>query len=71
MHLKAGESFLILGPGARGFILFQIANAVRALPVMITGLMRHEKVCLKLAREFRTDAAVNVKKEDLFEVLKR
>lgn len=76
MDLKAGESLLILGPGARGLFLLQIAKTVGALPVIITeviitDLMRNEKVRLKLAREFGADAAVKVEKEDLFEVVKK
>jgi threonine dehydrogenase-like Zn-dependent dehydrogenase len=38
MKVRAGESVIILGPGARGLILLQIAKACGASPVVITGL---------------------------------
>ena len=37
----------------------------------LIGLLIDEKVRLKLAGEFGTDAAVDVEKEDLFEVVKK
>lgn len=65
MKVRAGESVIILGPGARGLILLQIAKACGASPVAITGLCRDEKTRLPLARELGADAAINVEKEDL------
>lgn len=70
MDLKAGESLLILGPGARGLILLQIGKAVGASPILITGLSRDERTRLSLAKEFGADAAVNVETEDLLEIVK-
>ncbi len=70
MQLTAGESLLILGPGARGLILLQIARAVGASSVMITGLSRDEKSRLKLAGELGADRTVNVEKENLLEIVK-
>ena len=70
MGLQAGESLLILGPGARGLILLQIARAVGAFPVIITGLTRDEKARLSLARELGADAVVNVERENLLEIVK-
>ncbi len=71
MDLKAGESLVIMGPGARGLILLQIAKAVGASPVIITGLTRDEKTRLKLAKEFGADAVVNVERENLLEMVKQ
>jgi len=71
MDLKAGESLVIMGPGARGLILLQIAKAVGASPVIVTGLTRDEKVRLPLAKEFGADAVVNVEKENLLEIVKQ
>ncbi len=71
MDLKAGESLVIMGPGARGLILLQIAKAVGASPVIVTGLTRDEKVRLALAKEFGADAIVNVEKENLLEIVKQ
>jgi len=71
MDLKAGESLVIMGPGARGLILLQIAKAVGASPVIVTGLTRDEKVRLPLAKEFGADAVVNVEKQNLLEIVKQ
>jgi threonine dehydrogenase-like Zn-dependent dehydrogenase len=71
MHLETGESLLILGPGARGLILLQIAKAVGASPVMIAGLTRDEQVRLPLARQLGADATVNVEKEDLVTAVRK
>lgn len=71
IDLKAGESLVILGPGARGLILLQIAKAVGAYPIIISGLSRDEKVRLKLAKEFGADKVVNAEKEDLLEIVKQ
>jgi 2-desacetyl-2-hydroxyethyl bacteriochlorophyllide A dehydrogenase len=65
MQVRAGESVIILGPGARGLILLQIAKACGASPVAITGLGRDEKTRLALARQLGADAVINVEKEDL------
>lgn len=65
MRVRAGESVIILGPGARGLILLQIAKACGASPVAITGLGRDEKTRLRLARELGADTTINVEKEDL------
>jgi len=71
MDLKAGESLVIMGPGARGLILLQIAKTVGASPVIVTGLTRDEKVRLPLAKEFGADAVVNVEKQNLLEIVKQ
>lgn len=71
MDLNAGESLVIMGPGARGLILLQIAKAVGASPVIVTGLTRDEKIRLALAKEFGADAVVNVEKENLLEIVKQ
>lgn len=71
MELKPGESLVIMGPGARGLILLQIAKAVGAFPIIVTGLTRDEKVRLKLAKELGADAVVNVEKENLLDIIKK
>ncbi len=48
MKVQAGESVIILGPGARGLILLQIAKACGASPVVITGLSRDERTRLAI-----------------------
>ena len=65
MKVQAGESVIILGPGARGLILLQIAKACGASPVVITGLSRDERTRLALARQLGADAVINVEKVDL------
>jgi len=65
MQVRVGESVIILGPGARGLILLQIAKACGASPVAITGLGRDEKTRLALAKQLGADAVINVEKEDL------
>ena len=62
---------LILGPGARGLILLQIAKTAGALPIIIVGLTRDEKVRLNLAQQLGADKVVNSEKIDLFEVLNK
>jgi 2-desacetyl-2-hydroxyethyl bacteriochlorophyllide A dehydrogenase len=68
--LSAGESVAILGPGARGLILLQVAKAVGAYPVIVTGTTTDEERRLKLAEELGADIVVNVEKEDLEKVVK-
>ncbi|HEY8497775.1 MAG TPA: alcohol dehydrogenase catalytic domain-containing protein, partial [Limnochordales bacterium] len=69
LRVRPGESVAILGTGARGLILLQVARALGAGPVVVTGLTRDEKVRLPLARELGADAVVNVEREDLRERL--
>ena len=71
IELKIGESMVILGPGARGLILLQIAKAAGASPIIVSGLTRDEKVRLNLARELGADEVVNAEKTDLLEHVKR
>ncbi len=70
LRVQPGESVAILGPGARGLILLQIARAVGASPILVTGLTRDEKTRLRLARELGADRTANVEKEDLVRVAK-
>jgi 2-desacetyl-2-hydroxyethyl bacteriochlorophyllide A dehydrogenase len=70
MKVRAGESVIILGPGARGLILLQIAKACGASPVVVTGLTRDQKTRLALATEMGADAVINVEKEDLLQRVK-
>ncbi len=65
MKVRAGETVIILGPGARGLILLQIAKTCGASPVVVTGLSRDEKTRLALARQLGADAVINVEAEEL------
>lgn len=65
MQLSAGESVAILGPGARGQILLQIARSAGARPTMVTGLTRDAKKRLPLALELGAERVVNVESTDV------
>lgn len=69
MGVKAGESVAILGPGARGLLLLQVALAVGAGPIIVTGLTRDESFRLAMAKRLGADRTVNVEKENLLEVV--
>ncbi len=71
MEIEVGESMLILGPGARGLILLQIAKTAGASPIIMVGLTRDEKVRLNLAQQLGADKVVNSEKIDLFELLNK
>ncbi len=65
INLRASESVAILGPGPRGLILLQIAKALGAYPVLITGTERDVQKRLPLAKDFGAERVVNIEKEDL------
>jgi len=67
LELRAGESVAILGPGARGQILLQLARAAGARPILVSGVERDARTRLPLAREMGADWAINVEHEDLIE----
>ena len=69
MGVRAGESVAILGPGARGLLLLQVALAVGAGPIIVSGLTRDEPFRLAMARKLGAARTVNVEKEDLREVV--
>lgn len=70
MKVEVGETVVILGPGARGIILLQIAKAAGADPVIITGLERDTKKRLKLAEEMGADYTINSSRTDLAQFIK-
>jgi len=65
LQLRAGESVAILGPGARGQILLQLALAAGAKPVLVSGIQRDARVRLPLAASLGADRVVNVDEQDL------
>lgn len=65
LKLSPGESVAILGPGARGLILTQIARTLGANPIMVTGISRDEEIRFSMAKKMGADRTVNVEKEDL------
>lgn len=69
LRLMPGESVAILGPGARGLILAQLALSLGARPVIVSGITRDEVRRLPLARTLGVDAAVNVEREDLLGIV--
>ncbi len=70
LELRAGESVAILGPGARGQILLQLALAAGARPVLVSGIQRDARIRLPLAKELGADRVVNVDEEDLIAAAK-
>ncbi len=65
MNLRASESVAILGPGARGLILLQIAKALGAYPVLIAGTERDVQKRLPSAKDFGAERVINIEEEDL------
>jgi L-iditol 2-dehydrogenase len=65
MELRPGESVAILGPGARGQVLLQLALAAGARPILVSGVQRDTRIRLPLARKLGADRVVNVTAEDL------
>ena len=58
---------LVSGPGTIGLLAVQVAKSAQAT-VVVSGLTQDEKR-LELGKELGADYAVNVEKQDLFEVL--
>lgn len=69
-HVSPGETVVILGPGARGIILAQLARAAGAKHVIVTGVTRDVEVRLPMAKELADATCVNVEREDLEEVVR-
>lgn len=65
LDLRASESVAILGPGARGQILLQLARAAGARPTLVSGIGRDARVRLPMAKRLGADRAVNVDEEDV------
>lgn len=60
---RPGEPLAILGPGAVGLFCLQVARAVGASPIVITGTSVDERR-LALAKELGADVAINAEAED-------
>jgi L-iditol 2-dehydrogenase len=65
LEVRAGESVAILGPGARGQILLQLALAAGARPTLVSGIRRDARVRLPMAQTLGADRVVDVDEEDL------
>jgi len=65
--LRPGEPVAILGPGPIGLLCLQVAKALGASPLMITGTTA-DAARLDLARKLGADHVVNVHKADAVEV---
>jgi 2-desacetyl-2-hydroxyethyl bacteriochlorophyllide A dehydrogenase len=70
MRIKAGESVVILGPGARGILMMQVCKAIGAGPIIMTGLTRDKPFRLAMAKKMGADRVVNVEKEDIREAVR-
>ncbi len=64
--LCVGESLAILGPGPRGLIMLQVAKAIGASPVIVTGVTRDKKR-LELAGNLGADVTINIEEHSLTE----
>ncbi len=60
---RPGEPLVILGPGAIGLFCLQVARAVGASPIIITGTSVDERR-LALAKELGADVAIDAETED-------
>jgi len=60
---RPGEPIVILGPGPIGLFCLQVARAISASPIVITGTSIDERR-LALARDLGADLAVNAQEED-------
>lgn len=70
-RLQPGENVVILGPGARGVILAQLARAAGAKNVIVTGVTRDTQLRLKMAEDLADAITVNVDEEDVRDVVDR
>jgi len=62
--LSVGDSVAILGPGPRGLIMLQVAKAMGASPVIVTGVTK-DKTRLELASSLGADVTVDIEKHSL------
>lgn len=68
LELRPAESIAILGPGARGQILLQLARAAGARPILVSGISRDARVRLPMAVALGADRTGNVDEEDLLTI---
>lgn len=66
--LIAGESVVVLGPGAIGLMVTAVAKALGADPVILTGT---RDARLALGKKMGADHVVNIRNEDPVEAIKR
>jgi L-iditol 2-dehydrogenase len=66
--LIAGESVVVLGPGAIGLMVTAVAKALGADPVILTGT---RDARLELGKKMGADHVVNIRNEDPLEAVKR
>jgi L-iditol 2-dehydrogenase len=66
--LIAGESVVVLGPGAIGLMVTAVAKALGADPVILTGT---RDARLALGRKLGADHVVNIRNEDPLEAVRR
>jgi len=65
--LIAGESVVVIGPGAIGLLAVAVATALGASPVVLVGTRDNR---LEIGKRLGADRTVNVKSEDAVEVVR-
>lgn len=70
MGVRAGESVVILGSGARGLLMLQVCLAIGAGPVIMTGLTRDVAFRMEMAKKLGAERVVNVEKENIRDVVR-
>lgn len=65
--LIAGESVVVIGPGAIGLLAVAVAKALGAFPVVLVGTRENR---LEIGRKLGADRTINVKNEDAVSVVK-
>jgi L-iditol 2-dehydrogenase len=69
VRIEPGDIVAVLGPGPMGLLSLQVAKAVGAGKVIVTGV-RTDGERLAVAKNLGADLAVNVEEEDSVEVVK-
>lgn len=65
--LVAGESVVVIGPGAIGLLAVAVAKALGACPVILVGTRENR---LEIGRQLGADRTINVKDEDAVEIVR-
>jgi L-iditol 2-dehydrogenase len=65
--LVAGESVVVIGPGAIGLLAVAVAKALGASPVVLVGTRDNR---LEIGKQLGADRIINVKDEDALEVVR-
>ncbi|MEL6828356.1 MAG: zinc-binding dehydrogenase [Pseudomonadota bacterium] len=66
--LVAGESVVVIGPGAIGLLAVAVAKALGAAPVVLIGTRDNR---LEIGRQLGADRVINVKTEDAIAVVRQ